>query len=213
MKQNEGTQLQWLQGLLYIQLAGCVLTALTILSGLIQISFGGWIATLQRAVSIGTALCLLLLPGRYRISGGAKALVLVCNLLPVGLHAALRLDVNTYLTVSMVLGRISGILALVALYLEYTAHAAQAPDLSRPWHILLVCGLGVSLVSTAALQLFQKSISNLVQNGETWVITLYNSVAHTLNLIINILYLVLLHRTIDSIRKETEADGTERGSF
>lgn len=212
MKQNDRNQLQWLQGLLYIHLVGCVLTALTIVSGLTQISFGGWIATLQRAVSIGAALCLLLLPGRYRISGAAKALVLVCNLLPVGLHAALRLDVDTYLTVSMVLGRISGILALVALYLEYTAHAAKAPDLSRPWYILLVCGLAVSLLSTAALQLFQESISNLVQNGETWVITLYNTVAHTLNLIINIMYLVLLYRTMESIRKEKKSDGTERGS-
>lgn len=202
MEENRDNFRKWLWALFYIHLAGLALTALTFLSMLLPFSVGGWYTWARRAVNLGIVVCLYLLSGRYRLSSMVMALGLLCGLLTGLLNSWLRIPVQTLMPISVVLSRASTVLALVALFLEYTAHAKTVPADRNKWHIFLACRLAVTLLSTAGVALLQLVMSQMANRGETWLMELWNVLAWSLNLATGVIYLVLLYRAIYVREKE-----------
>lgn len=213
MEENRRFPVKWMWALFCIHLAGLALTALAVLSTLLPFSVGSWYTWARRAVNLGSVVCLYLLSGRYRLAAMAKALGLVCGLLTGLLNSWLRIPVQTLMPISVVLSNASTVLALVALLLEYTAHAKTVPADRNKWHIFLACRLAVTLLSTVSLALLQPVMSQMVSNGETWLVKLWNILAQSVNLAMGVIYLMLLYRAIQIVRKEVFVNGNERRSF
>lgn len=197
MNENRGNSLRYLHSLFYIQLAGGVLTALIFFATLIPFAVGAWFNVAQTVVNLGVAVCLILLPGRYRLSGIARAVVAALGWWPFVLHKLLPfLDGPVNLPVinawTFTLGRVSLLLGLAATALEYTAHASAAPKERNKWYVLLACSLTVSLLSTVALSLLQPMLNEL----SVGFIRIWNIMSRSVSLAAEIIYLVLLQRTI-----------------
>lgn len=201
MYANRENSIRWLRGLFYIHLAGCLLSALALLSTAIPFAVGSWYTWTQRAMSLGIVVCLYLLPGRYRLAAMAKALGLLCGLISLVFYRVLygfgvQLDAEGYELAYTLLGRASDILALIAMILEYTAHANTAPDHKQKWYIFLGCSLAVTLISSVVAALLQPVFNEMVNEGSYGWIKLWNIGARTLSLAVSIIYLVLLQRVI-----------------
>lgn len=207
MNENKETALRYLRPLFFIELAGCLLAALALIATLVPFSVGIWYNWVQRAVALGAAVCLFLLPGRYRYAGMVKVLGLVCSLVSLVLFRllyayGLQLDAVVYGGAINWLSGGATVLGFVALFLEYTTHAQIAPGEKAKWYILLGCSLAVSLISSVAVWLLQPLMDQMVQAGELWLIKLWNILSHSLSLGVSVIYLVLLHRTIRIHREE-----------
>lgn len=191
----------YLRGLFYIQLAGCLLSALALLSSLLHFSVGEWFSWAQKAVTLGAAICLLFLNGRYQLSGFAKAAAFVCGLLPLFLHNLMHMDVQQYVSVNRILGRIALLFSMTAMVLEYSGHAATIPADKRKWNVLLIGSVTFTVLTTVAVDMLQNVMDKVIQNGIPWYITLYNLLAQSLSLAVGILYLFLLNRVISHIKQ------------
>lgn len=203
MEENKQLSLKWLSLLFYVHLAGCLLSVLALLATAIPFAVGSWYTWAQRAVSLAIAVCLMLLSGRYRLSGVLKVLALVCGLLPGLLNSWLQMPAQALITVSTVMGRTSTVLALVALFLEYIAHAAASPRDRTKWYIFLSCSLAVTVLSSAAVAVMQPLLNSMVQEAFLRFARVWNVLSRTLSLAVGIIYLVLLHRVI---RTQQEVD-------
>lgn len=202
MEEKKQLPVTWLWGLFYVHLVGCLLSVFALLDTVMPFSVGGWYTWAQRAVSLGIVVCLYLLSGRYRLAGMARTLGLLCSLLPLGLHTLLQMNVQTYAALSTVLSRASLVLTLIALFLEYTAHAAAVPADKRKWYILLACSLAATLVSSVAIALLQPLVSNMAQEDLLRFSGRWNGLSRSLSLGTSVVYLALLRRGIDTQRKE-----------
>lgn len=174
MTDNKQKTVQWLSTLFYLQLSAIGLMLLNQLSLTLHFSLGGsWITWVRRGINIAIVVCLFLLPMHYRKAAVFKTAWLVCSLLPSVLQLFLRdLGMELYLSISSVLSLATSILSLVAIYLEYGAHAAFAPEKDRSkWLILFVCTLVLSAASQAVAALMQRTLNTMIQNGITWGIT------------------------------------------
>lgn len=197
MNENRETQLRWLRGLFYIHLAGCLLSALALASTVFTFAVGSWYTWAQRAVSLGIAVCLYLLPGRYRLAGMAKALSLMCILISLAVYPVLyalgvQLAGVGYAKIYALLAGASEVLALIALSLEYIAHTSTVPGDKPKWYIFLGCSLAVTALSVVSVKLMQPLLPDLTVQ----FIRLWNFGARTLSLAVSVVYLVLLRRVI-----------------
>ena len=204
MNENREKSLRWLGILFYIQFFSLLLYGLNVMYSLLQISIqvGGWYTWLQEGVTLATAICLYLLSGRYRLSGMAKILSLICSVIPLFLHAVMQISVGQYLLLNTWLNRGALVLSMVAWFLEYTAHAELVPADARKWQLLLIGCLIISLVSRVAASLLMDTMSQMVQIGTSWVLTVWTLCANLVNVVEKILYLLLLHRVVCALRKE-----------
>lgn len=197
MNENRETLLRWLKVLFCIQLAGCLLSALTLLSTAVPFSVGGWYTWARRAVSLGIAVCLYLLPGRYRLAGMVKALSLMCVLISLAVYPVLyacgvQLTGAGYAKIYALLAGASEVLALIAMSLEYITHASTVPGDKSKWYIFLGCSLAVTVLSSVSVALMQPLLPDLTVQ----FIRLWNLGARTLSLAVSVVYLVLLRRVI-----------------
>ena len=199
MEENKQLPVKWLWGLFWLHVANCLLPLFGHLPPLV----GSWYPWAQRVVSLGIVVCLYLLPGRYRLAGMAKALGLLCSVICLVFYRVLyafgvQLDAEGYDLAYTLLSRASDILALTAMILEYTAHAAAVPDHKRKWYIFLCCSLAITLATSVFVALVQPMLEEL-----SWVfLLLWNLGARTLSLAASIAYLLLLYRVINAQRKE-----------
>jgi hypothetical protein len=133
-----------------------------------------------------------------------KAGWLLCNWLsPVVPKLVPLLGMELSMTISSVLAWIIFSLSFIALFLEYHTHSTiSAQKDAGKWKILFVCSLALSLVATIAAAALQNTFSDMVQNGITWGITVYNLITSVCILIIEIAYLILLARTIENVKHE-----------
>ncbi len=197
MNENTEKLLRWLQMLFYIHLVGALLSTLALASTAFSFAVGSWYTWAQRGVNLGVTLALLLLPNSYyRYAGMVKTAAVILELLPLGLHALLRMDVQTYTFWLGLLGQASIALSLLALSLEYIGHAAGSTGDKTKWFILLICSFTISLLSNVAASLLQPLLNNMAQAGELWLIKLWNISARTLILGVSVIYLVLLRRLV-----------------
>ena len=208
MYDNREKLLRWLKVLFYIQLASTLLLTLTLASTMFGFTVGSWYTWAQRAVSLGVAVSLYLLPSRYRLAGMAKALSLMCILIALAFYPVLyalgvQLTGTGYAKIYALLAGASEVLALIAMSLEYIMHAVNSREDKTKWHILLGCSLAISLLSSVAVALLQPVLNDMAQAGELWLIKLWNVSARSLSLGVSVIYLVLLHRMI---RKQEEVD-------
>ena len=205
MENTRSNLVKWLQILLYIHIAAILLTALSKLSLILNISLGGnWISWLQRGVNLATMVCLFLLPAIYRKAAMFKAGWLLCNWLsPVVPKLVPLLGMELSMTISSVLAWIIFALSFIALFLEYHTHSTiSAQKDAGKWKILFVCSLALSLVATIVAAALQNTFIDMVQNGITWGIMVYNLITSVCILIIEIAYLILLARTIQNVKHE-----------
>lgn len=216
MEKNRADLVKWLQILFYIQLAGILLTAMSRLAPYLNISLGGnWITWVHRGLNLATVVCLFLLPALYQKAAVCETAWLLGNLLPPVLSKLIpQLGINMYMTVSSLLSWITLALSLIARFLEYNTHAAvSAQKDAKKWRILFVSSLVLSLAANIAAVLLQDPLSDMAQNGITWGITLYNLAAWLCTLVISIVYLILLARTIQNVKKEGNPYGNQRRPF
>lgn len=205
MEKTRSNFVKWLQILLYIHIAAILLTTLSRLSLILNISLGGnWISWLQRGVNLATVMCLFLLPAIYRKAAMFKAGWFLCNWLsPAVPKLVPLLGMELSMTVSSVLTWITFALSFIALFLEYNTHSTvSAQKDTAKWKILFVCSLILSLVAMLAAAALQSILSNMVQNGITWGITVYTLITSVCVLMIKIAYLILLARTIQNVKHE-----------
>lgn len=203
MNENRATLLRWLKVLFYIHLAGCLLSALNLAATAVPFSLGTWYTWAQRGVNLAVAVALLLLPGNYRYAGMIKASAMIFGILPMGLHALLRMDVQTYTYWSGILSRLSILMNMFALALEYIAHAAAAPGEKSRWYILLSCSLAVTILSYATMYILQPILQTIEMEEYLHFAKAWNVVVRSLGLVLSAANLVLLHRMI---RYQEEAD-------
>ena len=210
MPDNKQKTGQWLSVLFYLQLCAIGLTLLNQLSLTLQFSLGGsWITWVRRGVNIGIVACLFLLPGHYRPAAASKGIWLVFSILPSVLSLLFRpLGMDLYVLISSITARITTVLALLALYLEYRAHAdtGAAADRSK-WILLWTFNLVLTLGMNLLLPLLQDNLNTMLQNGITWGLTVYNLIVLALTLTVDILYLILLSRTVQNARNEEHTYG------
>lgn len=202
MNKTKQQTVQWLQLLFFFQLASLVLTLLPRLELVLSLNItGSWLTWVKKILQLGIAVCLFLLPWRYRPSAIAKAAGLLCTLLSLVLYRLIT-DVDLYLTVRNLLYWGALLLALLAQFLEYRAHGATAPQTGRKWNYLFAGSLAVTLVTSAAAALLQPVMDEMVYNGITWGITLWNLIALLLTLAVNVCYLIFLYQTVQAVKNQ-----------
>ena len=128
---------------------------------------------------------------------------MIFGILPMGLHALLRMDVQTYTYWSGILSRLSILMNMFALALEYIAHAAAAPGEKSRWYILLSCSLAVTILSYATMYILQPILQTIEMEEYLHFAKAWNVVVRSLGLVLSVANLVLLHRMI---RYQEEAD-------
>lgn len=197
MSRNKEALFRWLGALFYIHVAGALLSVLALAATILPISVGSWYTWAQRAVNLGVAVCLYLLPGKYRYAGMLKALALLCTLISMGLYPLLnaygiQMQGATYMETIKCLSRCTVALNLLAFIFEFTTHAKNAGRDKVKWYILLGCSLAVTLVSHAAAYFGQPILDSL----DMEVTKVWNVAARTLSLLISAAYLVLLNRLV-----------------
>lgn len=201
MKDNREKLVCLLRVLFGVQIIGILLSALALLANVVPFSIGAWYNWVQHAVRLGVAVCLFLLPGRYRYAGMAKALSLLCSLVSLVLFQVLnaygiQLNGISYGRALAWLSWGASGLNFAALCLEYTTHANIVPSESNKWYILLGAILGISLVSTVALHLLQPLVDRMVQDGSLWLMNFWNIVSRSVSLAFSVVYLVLLYQVV-----------------
>ena len=204
MEERRDVPLKWLWGLFWLHVASCLLPFFENLS----VWAVTWYPWIQRVVSLAIAVCLFLLSGRYRLAGMAKILSLLCSIISLVFFRLLyaygvQLDAEEYDVAINVLSRTATVLGLIALFLEYTAHAQAVPGDSRKWQILLCCSLTVTVISHVAAALLQP---RLLELGEVFI-RLWNVSVFLLLLTERIIYLLLLYRVIGAQREEEKNYG------
>lgn len=213
MLDNKQKTIQWLSVLFYLQLSVIVLTLMKQLALTLHFSMGGnWITWVQRGIYVAIVVCLFQLPNHYRPAAVSKGIWLVFSILPSILTLFFRsLGMDLYILISSIVSKTTAVLALLALYLEFRAHAdtGAAADRSK-WIILWVCNLVLSLGMGLLSSLLQDKINTMLQNGITWGLTAYNLSALLLGLAVNAAYLVALLRTIKNAKEKENTDG-EKG--
>ncbi len=201
MNDNREKLLRWLQVLFYIHLAGVLLSVLALASTAFSFAVGIWSTWAQRAVSLGLAVCLYLLPGRYRYAGMVKALGLLCSLVSLVLFRLLyaygvQIDAAVYGRVINWLSRGAMVLSIVALCLEYTTHAQVVPADKTKWYILLGCSLAVTMLSYATMYILQPILQTMEMEEYLHFSKAWNVVVRSLGLVLSVANLVLLHRLV-----------------
>lgn len=212
MHEQKQTTRKWLRILLIIQLAVLILTLLNRIPLVFPIYLGGnWIPWAIRGLHLMTVVCLFSLPTLYRKAAVLKAIWLVGSLLntlvfsPVLTHSPVysALGMERFQLISNVASVLISILYWIALFLEYRAHGALGSEKNtKHWYILYICSVALTLILNIMVILLQVLFETMVQNGMIWGITLYNAVSYLPNLAIQIVYLVLLRRTIQITEKE-----------
>lgn len=196
--------------LFVIKLAFMSLTLLSLASTIFQFSLGGnWGLWAQRGLNLAMTLCLFVLPTFYRKAALSKAVWMAFNLLnTLALPEFLsgRLDGEIYMSVGQIISYLVTALAFIALFLEYQAHSklCHSKDTNK-WMILFVCNLVVYVGSLVASYVVSDLLNTMVQNGNTQILTVYNLAITAPSQIINIVYLVLLERTIRNVKRKENA--------
>ena len=199
--QQKSMTYQWLQVLFYIHILSAALTLLFLVSNVFHLSLGGeWTTWVNRAVSLGTILCLFMLPGKFLPSGIARVGLLFCSIIPMLLTNVVRM--NVYLNVLVVLQWVSPLLTMLAVFLEYNAHGMTAPENARCWRVLTLVSIGASLVSILLLPKLEGFLNNMLQAGNFWGIRVYNTVIYILTLVMDGWYLILLRKNLQAVEKE-----------
>lgn len=201
MSRNKEALFRWLKVLFFIYVADTLLSVLALAATILPISVGSWYTWAQRAVNLGVAVCLYLLPGKYRYAGMLKALALLCTLISMGLYPLLnaygiQMQGATYMETIKWLSRCTVALNLLAFIFEFTTHAKNAGRDKVKWYILLGCSLAVTLVSHAAAYFGQPILDALDMEDYIRITKVWNVAARTLSLLISAAYLVLLNRLV-----------------
>lgn len=201
MRENREALPRWLRVLFYIHVIGTLLSALALAATILPISVGTWYTWAQRAVNLGIAVCLCLLPGKYRYAGTLKALSLLCTLVSLVLFPLLsacgiQMQGTAYVGTMNWLSRCSAALNFLALVLEYMTHAKASVGDKGKWYILLGCSLAVTLVSNTAAYFMQPIWDALETEAFIRISKVWNVVARTLSLLLSTTNLVLLHRLV-----------------
>ena len=201
MQQQKSMTYRWLQVLFYIHIVSAALTLLFLVSNVFHLSLGGeWATWVNRAVSLGTILCLFMLPGKFLPSGIARVGLLFCNIFPMLLAHVVSME--AYLNVLVVLQWVSPLLTLLAIFLEYNAHGMTAPENAGGWRVLTLVSIGVSLVSILLLPTLEGFFSDMLQAGNFWGIRVYDTGMYILTLVMDAWYLTLLRKNLQSVEKE-----------
>ena len=201
MPKQRSMTYRWLQALFYIQLVSAAMTLLFLVGNVFHLSLGGeWSTWVNRAISLGTILCLFMLPGKFLPAAIARVGLLFCSLFPMLLPQLLGMEV--YIRALTVLQWVSPLLTMLALFLEYNAHGMTAPENAGLWRVLTLVSIGVSLVSMLLLPSLQETFSELVQQGNTWAVRAYNSGVYLLTLALDGWYLTLLRKNLQSVDQE-----------
>ena len=204
MNDHRKSLLPYYRGLFYLRLLGGLLMLLAFFATLIPFAVGAWYNVVKDIVSIGVAVLLILMSGRWRLAGSVKVAAAVLTLWPLLLHrwllpamgGAANLAVIQLWTV--ILTRIALLLNMAAVFLEYTAHAALAPEDRKKWYIFLICSLTVSVLSFVSVSVLQPMLSGL----SAGFIRAWNIASRTVLLAADVMYLVLLQRAIRALEKE-----------
>ena len=212
MYKIEADRQRWLRGLFFVQVAACLLSVLALLSTIFTWAVGDWYSWADWALMLGAVICLMLLPGQYRLAGMVKALGLLCTLVGLVLYRllyayGLQLSSGSYVMAVSWLNRGATVLTLAALILEYLTHGRIDPEGRGKWNLLLCVNLGFSLVSTVAGLFVRRLMENLPQEALLMVSKGWNIGVRSLGMGINMIYLVLLYRLIQNIQKEIEYGG------
>ena len=207
MEEKKYAPIQWLWGLFYFHLAGTLLSALVLAATALSFSLGSWFTWAERAVSLGIAVCLYLLPGNYRYAGMVKALGLLCGLIglvfhPVLLALGVHLDPAGYSLAYTLLSVVSQVLALIAMSLEYITHAATVPGEKTRWYGLLACSLAVSVATHVVADLLQPLLNTVPMEMFLKFASVWNPTVRVLGLGVSVAYLWLLRRLIRHRRAE-----------
>ena len=201
MQQQKTMTYQWLQVLFYIHILSAALTLLALVSNVFRLSVGGeWVTWVNRAVSLGTILCLFMLPGKFLPAAIARVGIMFCNIFPMLLPQLLGMDV--YENVLTVLGVVSPLLTLLAIFMEYNAHGMTVPENARCWRVLTLVSIGVSLVSIALMPKLEEAVLKMMQSGNLQGLRIYNCVVYLLTLALDTWYLTLLRKNLQSVEKE-----------
>ncbi len=196
MEERKQFSVKWLWGLFYAHLAGTLLSALVLASTAFSFAVGGWYTWVQQGVNLAVVVVLLLLPGDYRYAGIIKVAAMIFGVLPMGLHALLRMDVQTYTYWSAILSRLSVLMNMFALALEYITHSAAAPGEKSKWYILLGCSLATTVVSYATMFILQPILQTMEMEEYLHFSKAWNVVVRSLGLVLSAVNLVLLRRLI-----------------
>ena len=203
MNEHKNRILPYYHGLFYLRLLGGVLLLLAFFATLIPFAAGAWYNVAQSIVRVGVAVCLFLLSGRWRLAGMARILSLLCDVISLAFFRLLyaygvQLDMAEYGLAMNVLSRTASVLGMIALFLEYTAHAALVPEDRKKWYIFLICSVTVSTLSFASVSLLQPMLGGLsVETMRVWSI-----VSHMVSLAVESIYLVLLYRGIRALNHQ-----------
>lgn len=204
MRENNKHLLRWLRALFYIHVVSTLLSVLALVATILSIYVGAWYTWAQRAVNLGIAVCLYLLPGKYRYAGILKALAMLCTLVSLVLSPML----NTYIQSIAYTGAIdwlshcATILNFLALVLEYMTHAQISVGNKGKWYILLGCSLAISLTSNTVAYFWQPILDTYETETIVRFTNVWNVVARTLGLFLSIANLVLLHRLLRAKEQE-----------
>lgn len=203
MNDDRKTLLPYYRGLFCFRLLGGLMTLPALIATLIPFAVGDWYNVAQNLVSLGVAVWLFLLSGRWRLAGMAKILSLLCSGISLVffrlLYAyGLQPDVAAYGMALNVLRYTAMVLSLIGLFLEYTAHAALIPEDRKKWYIFLVCSMAVSALSLLSLPLLQPIVGGL----GIGFMSAWNFASRAVLLAADVVYLVLLQRAIRTLEKE-----------
>lgn len=153
MNESERTPAIWLRYLLYMELAGFVLSLLAYLT-----AKDTWNIWAQRLLEAGSIYCLFRLVQagvRYRKAAILHALKLGLTLASAGLSAfwlwkmryiSVVLDTTAYNAVSPVLTIVIMAVSWAAAWQLYHAHGELVPQMAKKWHILFFLALLSGLI-------------------------------------------------------------------
>lgn len=201
MEQQKSMTFRWLQVLFYFHLVSAAMTLLFLVGNVFRLSLSGeWVTWANRVISLGTVLCLFMLPGKFLPAAIARVGLLLCSLFPMLLPNLLGLE--AYIAAPNILQWVSPVLTVLAIFLEYHAHAMTVPENANRWHLLTLVSLCISLVSMLLLPTLEEAISEMVQNGNTWCIRVYNAVVYLLTLALDGWYLTLLQNNLQMLENK-----------
>ena len=159
---------------------------------------------LGNGLTVAAAVCLLILPNCSRLGGMLMIWALIVELVPLlPLHLNFpAMTADDLRTVSTVCYWVSLALNLAALFCVFSGYGHLAPSVAKAWNILFGAQLAIAVVGLAASFLLGDTLTNLVESGALWVMTLSGILSGLLSLALGTAHLLLLYRTADAVRKE-----------
>lgn len=209
MEKAKDRSLFYLNGILYIRLIALLLSTFVYSAFVKDSALSNVLSYLKQIPNVLMAFCLIKLSGRYHLSGICKFVLVGLSIWPLVFHNFL-LPIFYYILPNPILifmwhgpNYISIILSFAVFILEYTAHASFFQSEKKKWYILLGCTLTFSLASYLLAFFIPQSV---LQNLSSMFIYRWNTAAQALNRATDLIYCILLWRSIRMLEKSKKEE-------